>query len=166
MSWVALSVLAMFSFVWVALIIKRLTLIEPQAEIINFYFFLLTTAVFLGLLLFKGTRLVISSGSIKWFVLLAVAGAEANYFSVTAIRSAPNPGYVTGIRGFEAGITAVVAATLFKSEITGTKFIWHHAYNRRIDLLESGKDLKSSKENCAGRRKSQFYRHVWKLSSR
>jgi multidrug transporter EmrE-like cation transporter len=56
-------------------------------------------------------------------VLLAVVGAAANYFSVTAIRYAPNPGYVTGIRGFEAGITAVAAATLFKSEITSTKFI-------------------------------------------
>jgi drug/metabolite transporter (DMT)-like permease len=122
MTWVALSLLAMSCFVGVALIVKRLTLTEPQAEVINFYFFLLTTVVFLVLSLFKGTRLVISPGSIKWFVLLAAVGAAANYFSVTAIRSAPNPGYVTGIRGFEAGITAVVAATLFKSEITGTKF--------------------------------------------
>jgi len=122
MTWVAASFMAMFCFIAVALIIKRLTLTESHTEVINFYFFLLTTIVFFGLLLFKGTRLVVPPGTIKWFVVLAVVSAAANYFSVTAIRAAPNPGYVTAIRGFEAGITAIVAVTLFKSEITATKF--------------------------------------------
>jgi drug/metabolite transporter (DMT)-like permease len=123
MRWLILSFFAMLCFVSVALIIKKLTLTEPQSEVINFYFFLFTTIVFLGLLLSKGTRAVISVSSIKWFALLAVVAAAANYFSVAAIRNAPNPGYVTGVRGFESGITALVAVMLFKSEITATKFI-------------------------------------------
>jgi drug/metabolite transporter (DMT)-like permease len=122
MTWVAASFMAMFCFIAVALIIKRLTLTESHTEVINFYFFLLTTIVFFGLLLFKGTRLVVPPGTIKGFVLMAVISAAANYFFVAAIRAAPNPGYVTAIRGFEACITAIVAVTLFKSEITATKF--------------------------------------------
>ena len=123
MTWIALSLFAMLCFVAVALIIKKLTLTETQTEVVTFYFFLFTAIVFLGLLLFKGTIPNVSSGSIKWFVLLAIVAAGANYFSVSAIRAAPNPGYVTGIRGFEAGITAPLAATLFKSQITATKFM-------------------------------------------
>lgn len=123
MNWLVLSFFAMLCFASVALIIKKLTLTEPQSEVINFYFFLFTTIVFLGLSLSKGTRLITPPDSIKWFALLAVVAAAANYFSVAAIRSAPNPGYVTGIRGFEASITALVSVMLFKSEMTATKFI-------------------------------------------
>jgi drug/metabolite transporter (DMT)-like permease len=123
MSWLILSLFAMFCFVGVALIIKKLTITEPRTEVINFYFFLFTTIVFFGFLLSKGTRPVLSTGSIKWFALLAIVAAAANYFSVAAIGSAPNPGYVTSIRGFEAGITALVAVFLFKSELTATKLI-------------------------------------------
>jgi drug/metabolite transporter (DMT)-like permease len=123
MSWPNLSLLAMLGFVGVALIIKKLTITELRTEVINFYFFLFTTIVFLGLLVSKGTRPVLSLSSIKWFALLAIVAATANYFSVAAIRAAPNPGYVTSIRGFEAGITALVAVVLFKSEITATRFI-------------------------------------------
>lgn len=122
-NWFVLAVFAMLCFVVTALIIKQLTLIEPQTESINFYFCFATTVVFLLFSLLKGTRLVISSGSIKWFTLLAIIAAAANYFSVSAIRLAPNPGYVTGVRAFETLIIGVLAVFVFGSEITATKMI-------------------------------------------
>jgi hypothetical protein len=110
---------------------------EPQSEIINFYFFLLTTVVFLVFSLFKGTHLVISTGSIKWFALLAIVAAAANYFSVTAIRAAPNPGYVTGIRAFETVIIAVVAVFVFQIGNHSHKVRWDHSFAWRFDFVES-----------------------------
>jgi hypothetical protein len=55
-NWFILALFAMVCFVGIALIIKRLTLTEPQSEIINFYFFLLTTVVFLVFSLLRVTR--------------------------------------------------------------------------------------------------------------
>lgn len=123
MNWLLYSLFAMVGFAAIGLIIKQLTIIEPKAEIINFYFFLFTALAFFVFSIFKGTRLAISTDTYKWLIVLAIVAVAANYFSVTAIRLAPNPGYVTGIRAFETVIIVIAAFFLFNSEISATKFM-------------------------------------------
>ncbi|HEY0020855.1 MAG TPA: DMT family transporter [Longimicrobium sp.] len=120
-NWVAYSFVAMLGFAAMQLIFKRLTQLEPKTEVINFYFFLFSTVGFLVLLAVRKTRLLPRPESVPLFVAIALIAVVANYCVVSAIRSAPNPGYVTGIRAFETVIIVFAAMLIFQSELTPIK---------------------------------------------
>lgn len=122
-NWLAYSFVAMISFVVMILLFKKLTVMEPKTEVINFYFFLFTAVAFFFFAIIKKVQLEFPSKSLPLFILIAIIAVIANYASVSAIRSAPNPGYVRGIQTLEVVIITIAALFLFKSEITPIKFI-------------------------------------------
>lgn len=121
MSWVTYSFLGMLAFAAMQLVLKRLTQLEPKIEVINFYFFLFSTAGFLLLSAMRGTKLVPSAESVPWFAAAGAIAVLANFWVISALRSAPNPGYVSGIRAFEMVIIAGATVFLYGSELTPTR---------------------------------------------
>jgi drug/metabolite transporter (DMT)-like permease len=122
-SWVLYSIIAMIGFATMILLFKKLTIMEPKTEVINFYFFMFTSIAFFLFSTLRKVQLHFPGKSLALFILLAVIAVVANYASVSAIRSAPNPGYVRGIQSFEVVIITIAAFFLFRSEITTVKVI-------------------------------------------
>lgn len=123
MNWLFYSLVAMISFAVMILIFKKLTTLEQRTEVINFYFFLFTTTAFSLFVFFRQVQLQIPIDSLPLLILLAIIAVVANYCSITAIRLAPNPGYVRGIQSFEVVVITVLAVFLFQSDINLTKLI-------------------------------------------
>ena len=115
-SWVLSSLIAMVSITIMMMLFKRLTVYAIPAESINFYFFLLTTFAFLILMILKGTSFLLPVSSIPIFFLLATVAVAFNYFSIVAIRDAPNPGYVEAITSFRLVAISLLSVLLFGSE--------------------------------------------------
>ena len=113
----------MIFFVAITLLLKFLADTKLKSGIINFYFFLFTTLAFLPLVIWEGSEWKIPLKSLLYFVLLAFTAVIANYYSVTALAEAPNPGYVLAIQAFGIVITTLVAVFLFGSEISLIKMI-------------------------------------------
>ena len=123
MSWITQAFIAMLSISSMVLIFKRLTQFDMKPEIINFFFFLFTTLAFLVLILFKKTRIEIPTTAVPLFILIAIIAVVYNYFSISAIGAAPNPGYVEAIYSFRIVIILIASIFLFGSSITLTKMI-------------------------------------------
>lgn len=121
MSWLFYSLVAMISFAVMILLFKKLTTLEQRTEVINLYFFLFTTLAFFLFVILRQVRLQIPTDSLPLLILLAIVAVVANYCSISAIRLAPNPGYVRGIQSFEVVIITVVSIFLFQSDINLTK---------------------------------------------
>lgn len=105
------------------IIFKKLTNFHLKPEIINFFFFLFTTLAFLALILLKKTPLEIPTKSIPLFVIIAIIAIAYNYFSISAIASAPNPGYVEAITSLRVVVILAASILFFGSEITPMKLI-------------------------------------------
>jgi drug/metabolite transporter (DMT)-like permease len=111
----------MISFAAMMLLFKKLTATTMLPEVINFYFFLFSTIAILIFNLLRGTKLELPSNSIYIFVLAALIAVVANYFSISAIKSAPNPGYSRAIQGFDVVIITISSVFLFGAQITIVK---------------------------------------------
>jgi len=123
MNWIYYSIITVFSFTMMSLIFKKLTMLEPKTEIINFYFFFFSTLAISGSLFLRQIKFRIQSNTIPLFLLLALIAVFGNYASISAIRLAPNPGYVKGIQTLEVVLLTIASYFLFRSEITVTKVI-------------------------------------------
>jgi uncharacterized membrane protein len=78
---------------------------------------------FLVFILIKKTKLEIPSSSIPLFLFVAVIAVAYNYFSVSAIASAPNPGYVEAINSFRVIVILVASSFFFDASITPKKLV-------------------------------------------
>ena len=123
MPWFLHSLISMVGFTGIVLLLKALTKSDYQNEIINFYFFLLMATLFLGVSIAKQSFVFPKGRWIFLFVFLAVIGAVGNYYSVMAIREAPNPGYVRAIQTFHVVIVSVLAVSFFGSDLSIRKAI-------------------------------------------
>lgn len=121
MNWVTYSFISMVSFAAMMLLFKKLTETSMLPEVINFYFFLFSTIAFLIFNLLRRTKLELPSSSIYIFVLAALIAISANYFSISAIKIAPNPGYSKAIQSFDVVIISVSSIFLFGAKITMVK---------------------------------------------
>jgi uncharacterized membrane protein len=66
----------------------------------------------------RRTSLELPPKSIPLFVIIAIIAVVYNYFSVSAIGSAPNPGYVEAITSFRVVIILMLSVLIFGSNIT------------------------------------------------
>src|SRR3712207_2996652 len=57
------------------------------------------------------------------FVLIGVTAAAFNFFNFYAIKVAPNVGYVNAANAASIGAVTVIAAAIFKDELTKQKSI-------------------------------------------
>lgn len=121
MNWISYAFLGMTFFAAMQLIFKKLTTLEVPTEIINFYFFLFSTVAFFIFSFSRQTNLTFPIKLFPVFVLLALIAVVANYCSISAIRSAPNPGYVTGITSFNATIITLASVFLYQSDLSPIK---------------------------------------------
>ncbi|MCJ7703436.1 MAG: EamA family transporter [Anaerolineales bacterium] len=122
-NWIYYSLITVISFTMMSLIFKKLTTLEPKSEIINFYFFFFSTLAISISLFFRQTKFRIPTKTLPLFLLLAIIAVFGNYASISAIRLAPNPGYVKGIQTLEVVLLTIASYFLFRSEITVAKVI-------------------------------------------
>jgi drug/metabolite transporter (DMT)-like permease len=116
MNWLIYSLISTIGFVGIALIIKRLTQFEIKAEVLNLYFWGLTTLTFLSYALIKKSVLKVPDNSWTWFILLAIIAFVTNLFSVLAIKTAPNPGYTRAIQAAQIILVTIASFFLFGSK--------------------------------------------------
>jgi len=124
MNWFYYTLIAMVSlasFNIVAIKLGKFSGIRP--EIILFYIFLFTTIIFLSFILFKKSDLAIYKESVKWLGIAAILSFIMNYCTLSAFNSAPNAGYVEGIKSFQIVIVTIAAYFFFDGTITPLKFI-------------------------------------------
>lgn len=121
MNWVTYSFISMVSFASMMLLFKKLTETTMLPEVINFYFFLFSTIAFLIFNLVRRTKVELPSNSIYIFILAALIAISANYFSISAIKTAANPGYSKAIQAFDVVIVTISSIFLFGSPITMIK---------------------------------------------
>lgn len=123
MNWLGYSLLAMLGFSGVIVFLKALTDTGLKSEVINFYFFSIVALGFLALMKLKGTSATLSGNSLRLFPGLGVVAVFANYYSLRAYESAPNPAFVGGIQTLSLVFVGVVSIWLFGAELTVGKFL-------------------------------------------
>lgn len=121
LNWVACSFISMISFSVMMLLFKKLTETNMLPEVINFYFFLFSTIAIFLFNLVRSTKLELPSNSTYIFVLTALIAVAANFFSISAIKLAPNPGYSKAIQSFDVAIITIASVFVFGSQITIAK---------------------------------------------
>ncbi len=121
LNWVACSFISMISFSVMMLLFKKLTETNMLPEVINFYFFLFSTIAIFLFNLVRITKLELPSNSTYIFVLTALIAVAANFFSISAMKLAPNPGYSKAIQSFDVAIITIASVFLFGSQITIAK---------------------------------------------
>ncbi len=104
-----------------ALLFKKLAQTSMLPEVINFYFFLFSTIAILIFNLVRKTKLELPPNSIYIFLLAALIAISANYFSILAIKTAPNPGYSKAIQSFDVVIITISSVFLFGAQISIVK---------------------------------------------
>jgi len=57
------------------------------------------------------------------FILIGIAAAGFNFFNFYSIKVAPNVGYVNAANAASIGAVTVIAAALFKDELTRQKLV-------------------------------------------
>ena len=121
--WILYSLISVVSISIMTLLFKHLLNTGLNPEIINFYFFLISTIAFLGFLFTKSSNFQVPSSSIPVFIILGLLALSYNYFDLLAIKSAPNPGYVEAILTLKIVIVTFLSFWLFSSELNTTKLI-------------------------------------------
>ncbi|MFQ5588269.1 MAG: EamA family transporter [Nitrospiria bacterium] len=123
MTWIPLSVLAALSLAMHSLAMAKMT--KNGFEIgkinLNVFFLVLIFIAVQQLVLGRGYRLPSSQGL---YIVIASLGAYLIIqFSLMAIATAPNPGYVGAITSLSAVVVAVGSVFLFGSHISLSKVI-------------------------------------------
>jgi drug/metabolite transporter (DMT)-like permease len=118
MNWILATIISSIAFAGISLLLKKLTQYPLTPEILNFYFWITTSITFLAFALYKKSSFKISTDSLVWFLVLSIVAFVANYFSIIALKLAPNPGYVRAIQSANIIIITVSSIFLFGSTIS------------------------------------------------
>ena len=118
MNWIFATIISSIAFAGVSLLLKKLTQYSLTPEILNFYFWIITSITFLAFALYKKSSFKIDKGSLVWFLVLSIVAFVANYFSIIALKLAPNPGYVRAIQSANIVLITVSSIFLFGSTIS------------------------------------------------
>lgn len=118
MSWLAQAIIATLCFAVMILLFSQLTQLGIQTTVINFYFFAFSAVgfLFVGLVVQK-TPLVFPIQSLALFLALGCISVVANYFALSAISNAPNPGLVRTVQSMEAVFVTIGAVFLYNAKV-------------------------------------------------
>lgn len=106
-----------------AFLFRKLADLGTNTDSINVFFFAGAT---LALWLFARSRQVVLSlpaPALPWLLLTVGLAVEANYFSISALRNAPNLGYVTALRVLDIVIVTVASVILFRLPVAPAKLL-------------------------------------------
>lgn len=121
--WIGSTLAASFCFSAMTLLFRKLADLGTNTESINVFFFAGATV---ALWLFARSRQVVlslSSSALPWLLLTVGLAVGSNYFSISALRNAPNPGYVTALRVLDIVIVTMASVILFRLPVTPTKLL-------------------------------------------
>lgn len=121
MTWIPLSILAALSLAMHSLAMAKMTKngFDVGKINLNVFFLVLVFIVVQQLVLGRGYRLPSSQGL---YVVIASLGAYLIIqFSLMAVVTAPNPGYVGALTSLSAVVVAVGSVFLFESHLSVSK---------------------------------------------
>jgi len=78
MNWILLTIISSIAFAGISLLLTRLTQHQLTPEIINFYFWVITSITFLAFAVYKKSSFKIDKGSLVWFLVLSIVAFVAN----------------------------------------------------------------------------------------
>lgn len=119
--WIVFAFIAMIAASLMMLVFKTLTQKGVPLEVINFYFFLTGTIVFFNYSLIRQVSMKLPSFCFGYFITLGILALVFNHCNLSAIKFAPNPGYVAAIGSLRVIFVAISAFFLFESELTLNK---------------------------------------------
>ncbi|GEM_PF-3984321 len=123
MTWVPLSLLAGLSLAVHALAMTKLTKGGFDLGRINLNVFFLVF-VFIALQqIVSGNGYKLPASQLRYIFIAAVGAYSIIYFSLLAIASAPNPGYVSGLTSLSAVVVAIASVFLFDAHLSVSKFV-------------------------------------------
>lgn len=120
-SWVIFTLAASFCFSGMVLLFRKLADLGTNTESINVFFFAGAT---IALWLFARSRqatLSLPTSALPWLLLSVGLAVGANHFSISAIRNAPNPGYVTALKVLDIALVTIASCALFGLPISPAK---------------------------------------------
>jgi drug/metabolite transporter (DMT)-like permease len=121
--WLIYAFGAFFCWGFLALISKYL--IGQGVSIVIFltYLSLFVSLIILGEIFVKRTKFDLS-GQQNWLlVAIGIGGAFFNLFMQLGYKTAPNPGYINAVNASSISMVTLLAAWLFKDELTLRKII-------------------------------------------
>ncbi len=120
MNWVYYGLGSSISFAAMALTLKKVFELGVSPIVAAFYLFILTAA---GYSIWVPFKMSVKIGVliIPWLVLASVFSLLGNYFDLTALKLAPNPGYASTLKATQIIIITLVAPFLFSSSLTPLK---------------------------------------------
>jgi drug/metabolite transporter (DMT)-like permease len=122
-SWIVFTLIASFCFSGMVLLFRKLADLGTTTESINVFFFAGAT---IALWLFARSRqatLSLSMSALPWLLLAVGLAVGANHFSISALRSAPNPGYVTAFKVLDIVLVAGASFFLFGLSLSPVKLL-------------------------------------------
>lgn len=123
MSWIHFSIAATLFLSVVVVFTKGLTTYQLAPMVINFYFFFVTSLLFLACGMYRGDSFVLPKGSYVTLGGLALAALAYNDFFVKAVSIAPNAAYPQAIVAASVLITALFGVIFFGAQISALKLL-------------------------------------------
>jgi len=114
-SWFTAALIGMFSFAFMALILKKLTYWLPT-PIILLYLFTFTSALYLILGIKRGSQLGISWQALGLLALASFFAFIGNLADIEALKLAPNPGYASAVKAGQILVITFAALLLFPEQ--------------------------------------------------
>lgn len=123
MKWVTLSILAALALSVHALAMAKMTKSGFQIGRINLNVFLLVVVIILIQQVVSGKGFQLPTSQIFLVTIAALAAYAILQLSLMAVKSAPNPGYVSGIINSSTVIISIASVYLFNAHFSLTKSI-------------------------------------------
>lgn len=123
MSWFVLSLVGLFGFAIMMLLIKFVFDKNVESATIYFYMSIFGAIMALAYILIKGISIQINTGTVALLLVAAFLAVIANIAMIQAAKEAPNPGYAIAITNANIVIVVIAAAIIFKSELNFIKIL-------------------------------------------
>ncbi len=123
MNWFTYGILSAVFFAAMLLIVKRILQLGVTPIPLYFSICILLSIGFGGWMRYSGHTLRLDPTIIGLLVAAAIFSLFANYFQITAIDIAPNPGYATALTATQIIFITVASALLLGTAIGPAQFI-------------------------------------------
>ncbi len=122
-SWVMYAFGSAVCFTGMTLVIKKLFLMNVPPLVLNMFIFGITFTGFVIWNVINKSKINIGLSVILFLVLASAFAVFGNYLDVSAVKSAPNPGYAGALKATQIILIALLAPLLFNSDISLLKII-------------------------------------------
>ncbi len=123
MTWLLKAFITTICFSIFTILVKFLTNKNIPSEAINLYSITICSICFAIFAFYKNS---VTSLELKFLPIATLMGLIlfiANYYLISAINSAPNPGYVRAILAFEMVVVSILSFFIYSSHLSGIKIL-------------------------------------------